>query len=216
MIEDAAQSFGATYHGKKTGTLTDMAATSFFPAKPLGCYGDGGAILTDDDHLAATIRSIRLHGKGEEKYDNVCIGVNGRLDTLQAAILLEKLRIFPKEVKERNRVADRYSQGLKDHLEIPFVPESVTSVWAQYSVLSDHKEMLQTMLKENGIPTAVYYPKPLHLQTAFSSLGYKEGDFPVSEKVSQTIFSLPMHPYLKDDQIDRIVQVIKQALDERI
>jgi len=216
VIEDAAQSFGATYHGKKTGTLTDMAATSFFPAKPLGCYGDGGAILTDDDHLAATIRSIRLHGKGEEKYDNVCIGVNGRLDTLQAAILLEKLRIFPKEVKERNRVADRYSQGLKDHLEIPFVPESVTSVWAQYSVLSDHKAMLQTMLKENGIPTAVYYPKPLHLQTAFSSLGYKEGDFPISEQVSQTIFSLPMHPYLKDDQIDWIVQVIKQALDERI
>lgn len=216
VLEDAAQSFGATYHGRKVGTLTDVATISFFPAKPLGCYGDGGAILTDDDHLAATIRSIRLHGKGEEKYDNVCIGVNGRLDTLQAAILLEKLRIFPKEVKERNRVADRYSQGLKDHLEIPFVPESVTSVWAQYSVLSDHKEMLQTMLKENGIPTAVYYPKPLHLQTAFSSLGYKEGDFPVSEKVSQTIFSLPMHPYLKDDQIDRIVQVIKQALDERI
>jgi UDP-2-acetamido-2-deoxy-ribo-hexuluronate aminotransferase len=216
VIEDAAQSFGAMYHGKKTGTLTDIAATSFFPAKPLGCYGDGGAVLTDDDHMADAIRSIRLHGKGKEKYDNIRIGINGRLDTLQAAILLEKLRLFPQEVKERNRVADRYSQGLKDHLEVPFVPEGMTSVWAQYSVLSDHKEMLQTMLKENGIPTAVYYPKPLHLQTAFSSLGYKEGDFPVSEKVSQTIFSLPMHPYLKDDQIDRIVQVIKQALDERI
>lgn len=212
VIEDAAQSFGATYHGKKTGALTDMAATSFFPAKPLGCYGDGGAVLTYDDELAAKIKSIRLHGKGKEKYDNVCIGVNGRLDTLQAAILLEKLRIFPKEVKERNRVADRYSQGLKDHLEIPFVPEGMTSVWAQYSVLSDQREKLQTALKESGIPTAVYYPKPLHLQSAFSSLGYKKGDFPVSEKVSQTIFSLPMHPYLKNEQIDFIVQVIKAPL----
>jgi len=212
VIEDAAQSFGATYHGKKTGTLTDMAATSFFPAKPLGCYGDGGAILTDDDDLAATIKSIRLHGKGTEKYDNVRIGVNGRIDTLQAAILLEKLRIFPKEVKERNRVADRYSQGLKGLLEIPFTPEGMTSVWAQYSVLSDHKDTLQTVLKENGIPTAVYYPKPLHLQTAFSNLGYKKEDFPISERTSQRIFSLPMHPYLKNEQIDFIIQVIKTAL----
>jgi len=216
VIEDAAQSFGATYHGRKVGTLTDVAAISFFPAKPLGCYGDGGALLTDDDALAATIRSLRLHGKGKEKYDNIRIGINGRLDTLQAAILLEKLKLFPQEVKERNRVADRYSQGLKGLLEIPFVPESVTSVWAQYSVLSGQREKLQTALKESGIPTAVYYPKSLHLQGAFSILGYKEGNFQVSEKVSQTIFSLPMHPYLKDGQIDRIVQVIKQALDERI
>jgi len=216
VIEDAAQSFGATYHGKKTGTLTDIAAASFFPAKPLGCYGDGGAVLTDDDELAATIKSIRLHGKGKEKYDNIRIGINGRLDTLQAAILLEKLRIFPKEVKERNRVADRYSQGLKDHLEIPFVPEGMTSVWAQYSVLSDHKETLQTVLKENGIPTAVYYPKPLHLQSAFSNLGYKKEDFPISERTSQRIFSLPMHPYLKNEQIDFIVQVIKAALGKQL
>ena len=212
VVEDAAQSFGATYHGKRACALSDVAATSFFPAKPLGCYGDGGAILTDNDHLAATIKSIRLHGKGTEKYDNVRVGINGRLDTLQAAILLEKLRLFPQEVKERNRVAVRYSKGLKDLLEVPVVPEGMTSVWAQYSVLSDQKESLQTALKENGIPTAVYYPKPLHLQTAFSSLGYKEGAFPVSEKVSQMIFSLPMHPYLKNEQIDRIVQVIKTAL----
>lgn len=212
VLEDGAQSFGATYRGGKACALADIAATSFFPAKPLGCYGDGGAVLTDNDHLAAKIKSIRLHGKGIEKYDNVRIGVNGRLDTLQAAILLEKLRLFPQEVKERNRVAARYSQGLKDLVEVPFVPEGVTSVWAQYSVLSDQKESLQTALKENGIPTAVYYPKPLHLQTAFSSLGYKEGAFPVSEKASQMIFSLPMHPYLKNEQIERIVEVIKTAL----
>jgi len=212
VIEDGAQSFGATYHGKRACALANVAATSFFPAKPLGCYGDGGAILTNSDDVAAIIRSIRLHGKGKEKYDNIRIGLNGRLDTLQAAILLAKLGIFAREVEVRNRIAERYSNGLKGIVEVPFVPEGVTSVWAQYSVLSDQKESLQAALKENGIPTAVYYPKPLHLQTAFSSLGYKEGNFPVSEKASQMIFSLPMHPYLKNEQINRIVQVIKAAL----
>jgi dTDP-4-amino-4,6-dideoxygalactose transaminase len=212
VLEDAAQSFGATYHGKKAGWLADVAATSFFPAKPLGCYGDGGAVLTDDGHLATAIESIRLHGKGTGKYDNIRVGINGRLDTLQAAILLEKLKLFAQEVIERHRVAARYSEQLKGFVEIPFVPEGVTSVWAQYSVLSDQREILQTALKENSIPTAVYYPKPLHLQAAFSIMGYKEGDFPVSEDVSRRIFSLPMHPYLKNEHIDRIVGIIRRTL----
>ena len=211
VIGDAAQSFGATFKGEKVGTLTDVTATSFFPAKPLGCYGDGGAVLTDDDDLSATIRSIRLHGKGKEKYDNVRIGINGRLDTLQAAILLEKLKIFPWEVERRNLVAQQYSENLKNIVEIPFVPEEFMSVWAQYSIMSDQKESLQDALKKAGIPTAVYYPKPLHLQTAFSYLGYKEGDFPNSEKISKRIFSLPMHPYLKEDQIKRIALVISKT-----
>lgn len=212
VVEDAAQSFGATCEGKKACALTDSAATSFFPAKPLGCYGDGGAVLTDDDKLASTIRSIRQHGKGKEKYDNVRIGINGRLHTLQAAILLEKFEIFPQEVIERNRVADLYSKGLDGFLDIPFIPDGCSSVWAQYSIMSDRKEKIQMALKNSDIPTAIYYPKPLHLQTAFSHLGYITGDFSISEKTSERIFSLPMHPYLADDQIEMIVKVIRSSL----
>jgi len=216
VIEDGAQSFGATYRGEKACALANVAATSFFPAKPLGCYGDGGAVLTNSDDVAAIIKSIRLHGKGKEKYDNIRTGFNGRLDTLQAAILLAKLGVFPKEVEVRNRIAERYSNGLQGIVEVPFVPSESMSAWAQYSVLSDSRSEIQTALQTEGIPTAVYYPKPLHLQTAFASLGYKRGDFPVSEKVSQMIFSLPMHPYLKNEQIDRIVQVIKAALGNQL
>jgi len=209
VIEDAAQSFGATYKGKKVGGLAPVAATSFFPAKPLGCYGDGGAVFTDEDDLADRIRSIRVHGKGREKYDNIRIGINGRLDTLQAAILLEKLKIFPDEIEKRNQVAQKYSEGLEDFVKVPRVPAEYTSVWAQYSVLSDDREKLQGALKRAGIPTAVYYPKPLHLQAAFSYLGYRPGDFQVSEQISQKIFSLPMHPYLTREEIDQIIAVIK-------
>ena len=216
VIEDGAQSFGATYRGEKACALANVAATSFFPAKPLGCYGDGGAVLTNSDDVAAIIKSIRLHGKGKEKYDNIRIGFNGRLDTLQAAILLAKLGVFPREVEVRNRIAERYSNGLQGIVEVPFVPSESMSAWAQYSVLSDSRSEIQTALQTEGIPTAVYYPKPLHLQTAFASLGYKRGDFPVSEKASQMIFSLPMHPYLKNEQIDRIVQVIKAALGNQL
>ncbi|MBW1800002.1 MAG: DegT/DnrJ/EryC1/StrS family aminotransferase, partial [Deltaproteobacteria bacterium] len=212
VIEDGAQSFGAVYNGKKTGALTDVAATSFFPAKPLGCYGDGGAVLTDDDHLADIMRSIRIHGKGKEKYDNVRIGINGRLDTLQAAILLEKLKLFPDEIEARNRVAERYSAGLKDLVRVPYVPEGSTSVWAQYSVVVENRTVMQENLKKAEIPTAIYYPKPLHLQGAFLDLGYKPGDFPVSEEISQKIFSLPMHPYIQDKVVDIIAEVIKSTL----
>ena len=209
VLEDAAQSFGGTYGEKRAGALADVAATSFFPAKPLGCYGDGGAVLTDHAELADTMRSIRNHGQGKEKYDNVRIGINGRLDTMQAAILLEKLAIFPKEIEARNHAAQKYSEGLKGYVGVPSVPPGYTSAWAQYSVLSENREELQAVLKENGIPTAIYYPKPLHLQTAFAALGYHEGNFPVSEEISKKIFSLPMHPYLKDEVIEKIVGVIK-------
>jgi UDP-2-acetamido-2-deoxy-ribo-hexuluronate aminotransferase len=196
VLEDAAQSFGATYKGKKAGALADVAATSFFPAKPLGAYGDGGAIFTDNDDLASRLRSIRVHGQGTHKYDNVRIGLNGRLDTLQAAILLAKIEVFDQEMAARQTAAARYSQTLQDVVEVPHVAPECTSAWAQYSVLTDRREALQAKLKSAGIPTAIYYPLPLHLQRAFAPLGHKSGDFPVSEAAAQRIFSLPMHPYL--------------------
>jgi UDP-2-acetamido-2-deoxy-ribo-hexuluronate aminotransferase len=208
VLEDAAQSFGASYKGKRACALAEVAATSFFPAKPLGCYGDGGAIFTDDDELAAVLRSIRVHGQGTHKYDNVRIGLNGRLDTLQAAILLVKLDIFDQEVAARQVVAQRYSESLKEVVKVPFVAPECTSVWAQYSVLTDHREELQAKLKAAGIPTAIYYPLPLHLQQAFTSLGYQKGDFPVSESLAERIFSLPMHPYLQRQDQEKIAAVL--------
>jgi dTDP-4-amino-4,6-dideoxygalactose transaminase len=208
VLEDAAQSFGATYKGRRAGSLADAAGTSFFPAKPLGGYGDGGAIFTDDDSLAESLRSIRVHGQGVHKYDNVRIGLNGRLDTLQAAILLAKLEVFDQEVADRQKVAARYRAALKGAVEVPYVAPECTSVWAQYSVLSEHRGELQGKLKEAGIPSAVYYPLPLHLQGAFAHLGHKAGDFPISEKASEKIFSLPMHPYLTEQDQEYIIKVL--------
>jgi UDP-2-acetamido-2-deoxy-ribo-hexuluronate aminotransferase len=208
VLEDAAQSFGATYKGRRTGCLADVAATSFFPAKPLGCYGDGGAIFTDDDELATVLRSIRVHGQGTHKYENIRIGINGRMDTLQAAILLAKLEVFDQEVVARQAVAQRYGEALKTFVEVPFVAPDCTSIWAQYSVLSDRREELQAKLKAAGIPTAIYYPLPLHLQGAFARLGHRAGDFPVSEQAAQHIFSLPMHPYLLAADQNKIIEVI--------
>lgn len=210
ILEDAAQGLGGIYKGRQAGSLAHAAATSFFPAKPLGCYGDGGAVLTDDNELAELVRSIRVHGKGTDKYNNIRIGLNARLHTLQAAILLPKLEIFPQEIKERQRVAQRYSHGLSgcEELTLPHVPEGLQSVWAQYSLLAENKSLIQGRLKEKNIPTAVYYGRPLHLQPAYDGLGYKQGDMPVSEQVSQQIFSLPMHPYLQNNEIDRIVEAI--------
>lgn len=205
VLEDAAQSFGATYKGKRAGSVADVAATSFFPAKPLGGYGDGGAIFTDNDDLAKTMRSIRVHGQGSHKYDNVRLGINGRLDTLQAAILLAKLEVFDREVMARQEVAGRYSLALQKVVQVPYVAPECTSVWAQYSLLSDHRDALQQKLKEHGIPTAVYYSLPLHLQGAFAHLGYNPGAFPISERISQQIFSLPMHPYLSKADQETIV-----------
>ncbi|MFH1139796.1 MAG: DegT/DnrJ/EryC1/StrS family aminotransferase [Pseudomonadota bacterium] len=205
VLEDAAQSFGGVYKGRRAGGLGHAAATSFFPAKPLGCYGDGGAVFTNDDALADIIKSIRAHGQGDHKYENVRIGINGRMDTLQAAILLVKLGVFSRELEARDRVAGKYSAALAGLVETPFIPDGYASAWAQYSILADQPGEMMAALKTAGIPAAVYYPKPLHLQKAFSGLGLGPGDFPVSERTAQRIFSLPMHPYLNDSEIERIV-----------
>jgi dTDP-4-amino-4,6-dideoxygalactose transaminase len=222
VIQDAAQSFGAEYKGRKACTQGPIGCTSFFPAKPLGCYGDGGMCFTDDPELAGRIESIRVHGKGGHKYDNVRIGINGRLDTLQAAILLAKFDIFPEEVELRDQVARRYNDLLSPlatsgALRTPQAPDGMRSVWAQYSVLAQNKEQraaLQGRLKEAGIPTAVYYPRPLHLQTAYSYLGYQKGDFPESEDCSERIFSIPMHPYLEAQTQEKIASAINDGFGE--
>ena len=211
ILEDAAQSFGGSIQGKKTGSFGDTSATSFFPAKPLGCYGDGGAVFTDDGELAEKLTSIREHGKGLTKYDNIRIGINGRMDTIQAAVLLEKFIIFPEELKKRNHIADQYRELLDSHFVCQKIPNGYTSSWAQFSILAEdtaHRSACQEQLKESGIPTAIYYAKPLHLQMAFKNLGYKAGAFPVSESISQRIFSLPMHPYLTDDNINKICDIL--------
>lgn len=205
VLEDAAQSLGANFNGQKSGTFGNISATSFFPAKPLGCYGDGGAIFTDNDQLADKVRSIRIHGKGQNKYDNVRIGLNGRLDTLQAAILLAKLDLFEDENKKRNDIAQKYSQALKSFVAVPELPQNYRSAWAQYSILTPYRDELVKYLKESEIPTAIYYPKPLHLQEAFKDLGYHEGDFPVSEKLSKQILSLPFSAYLTEEEQNLII-----------
>ena len=216
VIEDAAQSFGAEYKNRKACSLADIACTSFFPAKPLGCYGDGGMCFTDDDQLADTIRSLRIHGKGTDQYDNVRIGINGRMDTLQAAVLLSKFEIFPEEIELRNHVASYYneiiSQKIVKSLKTPVIPDGYLSVWAQYSILAENSEIrssFQNLLKNQGIPTAVYYPKPLHLQPAFKYLNYKAGIFPISEDCSRRIFSLPMHPYLERKDQEKIISIFE-------
>lgn len=216
LIEDAAQSFGAEAKGRKACAFGDIACTSFFPAKPLGCYGDGGMCFCSDDSLAEIMRSIRLHGKGSHKYENIRIGINGRMDTIQAAILLAKFEIFPEEADRREQVARRYSSLLKSckALVVPEIPEGCRSIWAQYSLLArneKHRDPIMAKLQEVGIPTAIYYPKPLHLQAAFAGLGYNEGDFPVSEDCARRIFSLPMHPYLTEEDQDRIAGTLIAA-----
>ena len=214
IIEDAAQSFGGDYKGKKACAFGEIACTSFFPAKPLGCYGDGGMCFTNDDHLDEILRSIRVHGQGEDKYENVRIGINGRLDTLQAAILLAKFSIFPEEIDLRQEVALRYSEFLAGTVATPVIPSGYKSVWAQYSLLtrdSAERAAFMAMLKGEGIPTAVYYPKPLHRQKAFAYAGYRDGDFPVSEVCAARIFSLPMHPYLAAKDQRRIADILKRG-----
>ncbi len=214
LIVDAAQSFGATCQGKPVCSLGDMACTSFFPAKPLGCYGDGGMVFAHNDELHKLLVSIRVHGMGADKYENVRIGINGRLDSMQAAILLAKFDIFPDEIKKRQAVATRYNEILADinGLTTPTVPEGNTSVWAQYSLLATnvkHRETILNKLKDADIPSAIYYPKPLHLQRAFANLGYTAGDLPICEDIASRIFSLPMHPYLKEETQKTIATVLK-------
>lgn len=212
VLEDTAQGFGGIYNGRVSGSLGDISSTSFFPAKPLGCYGDGGAVFTSDDDLAAKMRSIRVHGQGADKYDNVRIGLNARFDTMQAAIMLPKLAIFSEEIELRQQVAENYSRALDGLVETPFIPEGYKSVWAQYSVLSDRREEIQAALKEAGIPSVVYYRIPCHLSKAFEHLGYAEGDMPESEKASKRIFSLPMHPYVEETFASEVADVMRRAL----
>ncbi len=197
LVEDAAQGFGGSIKGKRAGSFGDIATTSFFPAKPLGCYGDGGAIFTDNDDYAELLKSYRVHGKGSDKYDNVRIGMNSRLDTIQAAILLEKLAEFPKELVSRQKAADKYKVELNERFVTPKIPDGYTSSWAQYTVCCDKRHLEMQAFKEIGVPTMVYYSTCMHQQTAFAELGYKIGDFPVSEKLASSVFSLPMHGYME-------------------
>lgn len=212
-ISDAAQAFGATYKGQKIGSsLADITTTSFFPAKPLGCYGDGGAIFTDDKDLSLTMRSVCQHGKGEGKYDIVRVGVNSRLDTLQAAILLAKLRIFAAELEQRNKIAAAYSARLEKNVATPALPDAGEQfAWAQYTVQVENRDAVQTLLKDSGVPTAVYYPRPMHLQPAYIDKGAGPGSLPVSEALSARVLSLPMHPYLTEGDIDHVCQNLNRA-----
>ncbi|MBD3789219.1 MAG: DegT/DnrJ/EryC1/StrS family aminotransferase [Campylobacterales bacterium] len=206
VIIDGAQSFGSTYKGKTDSNLGDISCTSFFPAKPLGCYGDGGAVFTNDDLIAEKIKSLRIHGQ-TKRYYHQYVGIGGRLDTIQAAVLNVKLKYYPADLKRRQEAATKYSEKLKvknEKLVLPFVDEHTTSAWAQYSIRVKDREALQERLKDKGVPTAVHYPMPLHLQACFEYLGYKQGDFPIAERVSQEIMSLPMNPYLRDEEIDYI------------
>ncbi len=211
VLEDAAQGFGGSIRDKKAGTFGHAAATSFFPAKPLGGYGDGGAIFTNDENLATKMRSIRVHGSGSDKYENLRIGLNGRLDTIQAAILLEKLAIFKDELEQRNNSAKFYSEHINTNFKKPYIPKEYFSSWAQYSLLASSKEersIIMSRLKDHNIPSMIYYKLPLHMQKVFEDLGFSIGDFPFSEKVSSQIFSIPMHPYLKRDQQEKIIEVL--------
>jgi UDP-2-acetamido-2-deoxy-ribo-hexuluronate aminotransferase len=211
VLEDAAQSFGATRGGRKSCALTTVGSTSFFPAKPLGCYGDGGALFTDDNVLADKMRAIRTHG-GVKRHIHPLLGMNGRFDTLQAAILLAKFPDFPDEVEARGRIGARYTELLSDVCVTPLVLPGNTHVYAQYTIRVSDRDALGAKLKEQGIPTAVYYPKCLHEQPVFANLGHKYGDFPVSETVSKEVISLPMHPFLTESDQDMIVEQIKNNL----
>jgi dTDP-4-amino-4,6-dideoxygalactose transaminase len=215
VLDDAAQSFGATYKGRRLGTFGLATATSFFPAKPLGCFGDGGAIFTDDADLADRLRSVRVHGQGSEKYDNVRLGLTGRLDTMQAAILIEKLKIFEDEIAARNRVASRYFDALHNIVTVPRVTEGNTSVWAQYTIRLPNgagRDTFAAALKAQGIPTAIYYPKSMHQQTAYKHYPVAEGGLPVSERLSEDVISLPMHAYLDPAGQDRVIKAVRDAL----
>lgn len=214
FISDAAQSFGADYKGRRVGSgLADITTTSFFPAKPLGCYGDGGAVFTDDDRIADVIRSICLHGKGDAKYDVVRVGVNSRLDTLQAAILLPKLAAFADELEKRHAVANAYAERLRNHVVTPILAEDgARFAWAQFTIKVEDRDGVQARLKEAGVPSNVYYPRPMHLQPAYLQYGGGEGTLPVAERLSHEVLSLPMHPYLTTAEIDQVCDALIAAV----
>jgi dTDP-4-amino-4,6-dideoxygalactose transaminase len=213
-LGDAAQSFGALCRNRAVGTLAQATGTSFFPAKPLGVYGDGGAVFTDDDELAAVMRSIRAHGEGSERYDCVRIGLNGRFDTIQAAVLIEKLKIFRDEIAARDQIARRYSAALASVTTVPRLGEGMTSVWAQYTIRlpRGQRDAFVTALKGQGIPTAIHYPKPVHRQPAYRGFPVADGGLPVSERLAEEVVSLPMHAYLDEPTQDRIIEAVRRAL----
>ena len=215
LLSDAAQSFGASYNGRNVGTIGTATATSFYPAKPLGCYGDGGAVMTDNAELAAVLKSVRVHGEGRDKYDNVRVGMNGRLDTLQAAILIEKLRVFRDEIEQRDRIAARYNEQLAAVACVPRLMDGVSSVWAQYTIRvpSRRRDALAAALKARGIPTAVFYAKPLHQQTAYQNCLIAGNGLPVTERIAAEVISLPMHAYLDEGDQQRIIEAVKAELD---
>jgi dTDP-4-amino-4,6-dideoxygalactose transaminase len=215
VLDDAAQAFGASYKGSRLGTFGLATATSFFPAKPLGCFGDGGAIFTDDAQLAETLRSIRVHGQGSDKYDNVRLGLTGRLDTMQAAILIEKLIIFEDEIAARNEIAERYARGLGNVVTVPHVANGCTSVWAQYTIRLPKgcdRDGFAAALRVQGISTAIYYPKSMHQQTAYRDFPVADGGLPASESLSGDVISLPMHAYLDEPTQQRIIKAVRGAL----
>jgi len=215
VLDDAAQAFGASYKGCKLGTVTSATATSFFPAKPLGCYGDGGAVLTDDAALVEVLKSLRVHGQhGADKYDNVRIGLTSRLDTMQAAVLIEKLKIFQDEIAARDRAARRYADGLRDVAIVPAVPDGYTSVWAQYTIRLKPgvRDALGAKLKALGVPTAIYYPKPLHRLEAYRRFPVVDNGIPVTDQLAEEVISLPMHAYLDAATQDRIIEAVRAAL----
>ncbi len=215
VLDDAAQAFGASYKGRRLGTMGLATATSFFPAKPLGCYGDGGAIFTDDAELAETLRSIRVHGQGSDKYDNVRLGLTGRLDTMQAAVLLEKLKIFDDEIAARNAVAERYARGLGNVVSVPRLASGCTSIWAQYTIRLPQgcdRDGFAAALKAQGIPTAIYYVKSMHQQTAYRNFPVADGGLPACEKLSDDVISLPMHAYLDEPTQERIIAAVRSAV----
>ena len=212
LLEDAAQGFGAKFNGKRTCGFGDVSATSFFPAKPLGCYGDGGAIFTDDDTLYEKMYSIRVHGQGSNRYDNVRIGMNGRLDTIQAAVLLAKLEVFESEMEKKNQIASQYTELLKDTFVTPVIPDNCFSVYAQYTLLAQDEQERENIISEmklSNVPIMVYYPVPMHMQTAYNYLGYKPEDLPVCYEYSKRVFSIPMHAYLTEEEVVFIVEKLK-------
>ncbi len=211
VLADAAQSFGAAVGNRRVGTLAPVTATSFFPAKPLGAYGEGGAIFTDDDALAKTLLSIRAHGAGDDRYDIVRLGTNARLDTLQAAVLLVKLEVFAEELTARERWAAAYDARLRSRMAIPPRRTDATSAWAQYCVRTPRRDRVREALGKVGIPTAIYYPKPLHFQPAFERFGAGRGSLPVSERLCDEILALPMHPYLDAETVDQVADALIAA-----
>ena len=212
ILDDAAQSYGASYKGRKLGTIADITATSFYPSKPLGCYGDGGAVFTDDEEVTQRLTQVRVHGQGKDRNENVRVGLTARFDSIQAAVLIEKLNIFDAEIAERNAVAARYTDALKDLVQTPQVPKDCTSVWAQYTIRTPRRDRLVAALKDKGVPTNVFYPKPIHVQAPYRDYPVAGNGLPVTEELARDVVSLPMHPYLTLADQDRVIAALRTAL----